>query len=114
MTSKAGLSTVETRDTADPGLISSMLAALLEANGRRVSPTTLKKRVHDDVLWNSADMPWRRLPFWLTLRVTLQRHLCDALGADRGRLEYKFLQCVIHLHLLKDVTITSTIDGWLI
>ena len=72
---KAGVDISEVRDTANPAIITQFLMTLLEANGTRVSPPTLRKRVKDDVCWDRAEIPWRRSPFWFTLRVSVQRLL---------------------------------------
>jgi hypothetical protein len=117
-TRKAGSSIVEDRDTSDPRLISSMLVALLEANGRRVAPAVLRKRVRDDVLWNNAAVPWRRLPLWLIIRVSIMRQLLrriDSLDhgevdSGRARVEYKFFICLVLAGLLDDVRSTTTPD----
>ncbi|RBR10600.1 hypothetical protein FVER53590_12130 [Fusarium verticillioides] len=87
---KAGTSMPEFRNTSEPALISSMLMAILQQNGRRLAPTLLQKMVRDDVLWNNAERPWKRLPYWLVLRVTISRYLAQRLG-EIARVEYKFL-----------------------
>ncbi|KAM0272607.1 hypothetical protein ACHAQH_008617 [Verticillium albo-atrum] len=97
---KAGAAVYEYRNTGEPAIISSLLMAILEENGRRVAPVLLKKRIRDDVCWNKASKPWRRLPFWLVLRVGIQRHLSLALGGDQGRAEYKFFLCVVFAQFL--------------
>ncbi|GAB1316962.1 hypothetical protein MFIFM68171_07172 [Madurella fahalii] len=91
---KAGVEIHEYRDTANPTVISSMLMAILEENGRRVSTSLLRKRVRDDVCWSRAGKPWGRSPRWLVLRVAISRYLLLALGPELGRFEYKFLLCV--------------------
>jgi Protein of unknown function (DUF3638) len=104
-TIKAGSSVVESRDTVDPALITQMLMTLLQANGTRIFPPLLRKRVRDDVCWANAEMPWRRCPFWLLLRVAVQRHLCILAGATKsevGRVYYKFLICLVLSRLLSD------------
>ncbi|KAL8391947.1 hypothetical protein RB595_002236 [Gaeumannomyces hyphopodioides] len=106
---KAGSSHVEVRGTPDPSLISSMLAALLEANGRRVAPAVLRKRVRDDVCFSSG-MPWRRLPLWLILRVCVRRFLGIGLGERIGRIEYKFFIALVLSNLLQEVAETSSPD----
>lgn len=107
---KAGSSHVEIRDTPDPSLISSMLAALLEANGKRISPHVLRKRVRDDVCF-SAGMPWRRLPLWLILRVCVRRFLGIGFGDERiGRIVYKFFIALVLSNLLDEVAETSSPD----
>jgi len=114
-TCKAGMEIVEDRNTKDPGLISSVLMAILDANGRRFAPALLRKRVRDDVLWNNAAIPWRRLPFWLVTRVAIQRHLqrrlCPAeASSGRARVEYKFFVCLLLSGLLDDVKVNTTPD----
>ncbi|KAK1833011.1 hypothetical protein QBC39DRAFT_381058 [Podospora conica] len=97
---KAGTDHHEDRDTPSPRMISSMLVALLEENGRRINTPLLRKRVRDDVCWNNAQKPWRRLPYWLVLRVFVSRYLALSLGSDQGRFEYKFLLCVVFAELI--------------
>lgn len=93
----------ESRDTVDPSLITQMLVTLLEANGQRVFPPLLRKRVRDDVCWaDGAINPWRRSPMWLVLRVALQRHLCTIFGEEIGLVHYKFMICLVLDRLLDD------------
>ncbi|KAI1371939.1 hypothetical protein F4677DRAFT_449941 [Hypoxylon crocopeplum] len=99
---KAGRSVAEDRETPDPALITSLLTAILEANGKRISPKPLRKRVRDDVCWLNCASPWRRLPFWLVIRVALARYLATMLGESHGRMQYKFLMCIMHTAVLND------------
>lgn len=99
---KAGTTVFEYRNTGDPSIISSLLMAILEENGRRVAPVLLRKRVRDDVCWNRAKKPWRRLPYYLVLRVAIQRYLTIALDHEIGRLEYKFFISVLLATFLDD------------
>ncbi|KAF7596479.1 hypothetical protein BBP40_001351 [Aspergillus hancockii] len=101
-TRKAGAEVSEPRDTVDPAIITQFLMTLLETNGSRVHPTLLRKRVKDDVYWDNAELPWRRSPFWLVLRVCIQRLLYLHLGAELGRMEYKFMMCTLMARLLAD------------
>lgn len=89
-TFKAGATVVEYRNTPEPALVSSMLMGFLESNGRRFAPTLLQKRIRDDVCWKNAKSPWRRLPYWLVLRVAIARFLSARMGGEVGRAEYKF------------------------
>ncbi len=107
---KAGSEVAESRDTVDPSLVSSLLVAILEANGRRINPRMVRKRVRDDVLWKNGGMPWRRLPLWLVARVVIQRLLCLRLGETRGRIEYKFFVCVVLKALADRVMFTTSVD----
>ncbi|KAI5460281.1 hypothetical protein BGZ63DRAFT_454593 [Mariannaea sp. PMI_226] len=109
---KAGASLIENRNTPEPSLITSMLMALLQENGRRIAPTLLEKMVRDDVCWRDASTPWRRLPYWLILRVAICRYLCLRHGAAAGRAEYKFF--ITHLlgNFLSDIERSiSSIDN---
>ncbi|KAI1264019.1 hypothetical protein F5Y18DRAFT_437210 [Xylariaceae sp. FL1019] len=99
---KANVSVIETRDTTDPALITHMLMPLLEAIGSHYQAPVLRKRVRDEVNIQGEDLPWRRLPFWLVLRVAAQRQLSLALGNERGRIGYKFLMCVLLSQLLQE------------
>ena len=99
---KANASVIETRDTTDPALVTQMLMPLLEAVGSSVDVPRLRKRVRDDVNIQQSELPFRRLPFWLVLRVATQRQLCLALGNETGRACYKFLICAILAQLLED------------
>lgn len=102
-TQKAGSFAYESRGTVDPSLITQMLMTLLEANGRRVSPPLLRKRVRDDVVWtDGAQTPWRRCPYWLILRVGLEKHLRRVHGSEAGRVHYKFLICLLIARLIDD------------
>lgn len=93
---------VETRDTADPALVSQLLMTILEAYGCRVSPPLLYKRVRDDVVWEAgAETPWRRSAYWLVLRVGLARYLATTYGPEAGRARYKLLVCVVLAQLLR-------------
>lgn len=100
---KAGSTVFESRETADPSLITQMLMTLLEVNGHRVQPPVIRKRVRDEVYWSEgADKPWRRSPYWLVLRVALQRLLSVFHGGLAGRAHYKFLFCVVLRDLIEE------------
>ncbi|KAL7927254.1 hypothetical protein ACQKWADRAFT_327147 [Trichoderma austrokoningii] len=110
---KAGRVVSELRDTSDPALITQMLMAILEAIGEFATVPTLRKRVRDDVnLLEAASLPWRRLPFWLVLRVATQRQLELSLGQS-GRACYKLLMSIFFANLLHDATTAFAIkeDG---
>ncbi|KAI1370598.1 hypothetical protein F4677DRAFT_437927 [Hypoxylon crocopeplum] len=99
---KANVTVIESRDTTDPALITQMLIPLLEAMGDHFQAPILRKRVRDDVNITEGDLPWRRLPFWLILRVAIQRQISLSLGNEQGRIVYKVLMCVLFTDLLKD------------
>ncbi|KAH9885947.1 hypothetical protein F4778DRAFT_798742 [Xylariomycetidae sp. FL2044] len=101
-TRKANVSVTETRDTTDPALITQMLMPLLEALGSHFQAPLLRKRVRDEANIGGANLPWRRLPLWLVLRVAAQRQLGLALGSEQGRFAYKALMCLLLADLLKE------------
>ncbi|PHH81296.1 hypothetical protein CDD82_1095 [Ophiocordyceps australis] len=97
---KSGSSIIENRDPPHPGLISQFLMALLGAVGNFVEVPELRKRVRDDINFGKGEMPWRRCPSWLVLRVAMQRQLGLVLGQDLGRAAYKLVICAILEQLL--------------
>ncbi|EEP82370.1 conserved hypothetical protein [Uncinocarpus reesii 1704] len=99
-TQKAGVTVSEQRDTSDPALITQFLMTLLETNGARIHPPVLRKRVRDDVCWDNSELPWRRSPYWLVLRVCVQRLLYLTIGDQIGRAQYKFMMCFVLARLL--------------
>ncbi|GAW25776.1 hypothetical protein SAMD00023353_1300190 [Rosellinia necatrix] len=101
---KAGVYVEEIRDTTDPALITHMLMSIFEAIGTSVQPQALRKKIRDDVNFRDDNLPWRRLPFWLILRVAAQRHLCLTLGNDQGQYGYKALISIVLAQLLADTS----------
>ncbi|KAF8537441.1 hypothetical protein BDD12DRAFT_887667 [Trichophaea hybrida] len=82
VTEKAGSTVSEHRDTTDPMLVTGMLTGILRGIGRTIEPSLdqpigsssqrFLKRVRDDVIFSGGEVPWRRSPLWLVLRVALQ------------------------------------------
>ncbi|KAJ4329353.1 hypothetical protein N0V84_000248 [Fusarium piperis] len=101
--SKGGESVVETRDCPNPALVNDMLMSLLEGLGKPTTVRQIRKRVRDDVVLDSSEVPWRRSPYWLVLRVAAGRHLTNMFEDERnGRVCYKFLICVVLGYLLRE------------
>lgn len=94
VTHKAMATIPEIRDTPHPKLVTGLFMTILEAIGSIHSTTLLRKRVRDTVSFYKAQKPWRRSPFYLILRVAMQRHLYQSLGVDKGRLYYKIVMCI--------------------
>ncbi|OTA99967.1 hypothetical protein M426DRAFT_324705 [Hypoxylon sp. CI-4A] len=94
---KAGHDIAEERETPDPALVTSLLTAILEAVGKRISPKVIQKRVKDDVCGT-----WRRLPYWLVLRVGIARYLATIMGGIHARIQYKFFTAIVHAMILND------------
>ncbi|XPS95694.1 hypothetical protein M3J09_004979 [Ascochyta lentis] len=102
VTYKAAAPLPEIRDTSNPALVTGLLMTILEANGVAVSVPVLRKRVRDTVMFDQAHRPWRRSPFYLTVRVAMQRYLYKQHGADIGRLYYKTIMCLMLRQFLED------------
>lgn len=87
-TKRAGRSIVEERETTNPTLVTDLIMGVLSPHGFVASITGVEKRIRDTVSWDTSKVPWRRLPLWTTIRVSLQLYLVGADPAD-GELEYK-------------------------
>ncbi|KAG1873394.1 hypothetical protein C8R48DRAFT_769831 [Suillus tomentosus] len=72
---KAKSTVLEERDTTHPRYITELLTGILRGLGSTVDVPRIRKRIRDDVLWDSAKLPWRRSPLWLVIRVALQTTL---------------------------------------
>jgi hypothetical protein len=102
VTLKAAAPMPEIRDTTNPALITGLTMSILEANGSVYAPKILQKRVRDTVCFENARIPWRRSPFYLAVRVAMQRHLYSMLGADLGYVYYKMIMAVVIARLLEE------------
>ncbi|KAG0694113.1 hypothetical protein DFH29DRAFT_1035335, partial [Suillus ampliporus] len=72
---KAGSTVLEERDTTHPRYITELLTGILRGLGSIADVPRIRKRIGDDVLWDSAKLPWRRSSLWLSIRVALQTTL---------------------------------------
>lgn len=110
-TRKAGQDIIEERQTANPDLITHHFTAMLEALGRHAPEVPrIRKRVHDDVCWDDARLPFRRLPLWLVLRVGLRRLFYLVFGDESGRAHYKFFIASVLSSLLADILRRGSFD----
>ncbi|OAA37893.1 hypothetical protein NOR_06970 [Metarhizium rileyi] len=63
----------ESRDTTSPEIVTEFLMAFLVAlGGSSTTTTAITKNTREEVVYEDAELPWRRSPFWLFIRVTLQ------------------------------------------
>ncbi|KAG2137478.1 hypothetical protein DEU56DRAFT_736818 [Suillus clintonianus] len=83
---KAKSTVVEERDTTHPRYITELLTGILRGLGSIADVPRIRKRIGDDVLWDSAKLPWRRSSIWLVIRVALQTTLERS---ALGRVTYK-------------------------
>jgi hypothetical protein len=102
ITYKAAAPLPEVRNTSDPAVITGLLMTILEANGTTADVPLLRKRVRDTVMFDQAYKPWRRSPFYLTVRVATQRFLYKQFGVIVGRLYYKTLMCLMLRQFLEN------------
>ncbi|KAG2119627.1 uncharacterized protein F5147DRAFT_795623 [Suillus discolor] len=72
---KANCTVLEERDTTHPRYITELLTGILRGLGSIADIPRIRKRIGDDVLWDSVKLPWRRSPLWLVIRVALQTTL---------------------------------------
>ncbi|KAG1735376.1 hypothetical protein EDB19DRAFT_1638507 [Suillus lakei] len=72
---KAKSTVLEEWDTTHPRYITELLTGILRGLGSIADVPRIRKRIGDDVLWDSAKLPWRRSPLWLVIRVALQTTL---------------------------------------
>lgn len=100
---KAAAPLPEVRNTSDPAIVTGLLMTILEANGATKDVTILRKRVRDTVMFDQAFKPWRRSPFYLIVRVAIQRHLYTQVGPAIGRLYFKTIMCLVLNQFLEDV-----------
>ncbi|KAF9472983.1 hypothetical protein BDN70DRAFT_997884 [Pholiota conissans] len=93
-TTKADSEVAETRDTTNPKYITELLIAILHGIGEEASVERITKRIADEVCWNNAEIPWRRSPLWLIVRVAVQT-------TAESRDVYKAWMLFFHAQMLK-------------
>lgn len=98
---KAGSTLHETRDTTHPGFVNDYLMTILSVIGADHTSLTTSKYIRDDVLWQKANLPWRRAPFWLFLRVAVLRTLSITLDPAESVQEYKLWMIEVVARLLQ-------------
>lgn len=83
---KAGQFLDESRDTADPEMITEFMYSYLLANGEALTTTRILKNTREEVNWSSALLPWHRSSTWLLIRVSLQLLFTRAVTRDDSHL----------------------------
>ncbi|TDL21943.1 hypothetical protein BD410DRAFT_828691 [Rickenella mellea] len=96
VTVKAESTVTETRDTTDPRYITQLLVGILRGIGQPVDFQRIQKRIGDEVLWDNANLPWRRSSLWLVIRVALQTSLRSA-----GDTSYKSFMAFLMSDILR-------------
>lgn len=103
---KAGSRVTEIRDTTDPALVVDYLMNVVSALGQVEDPIAIHKRTRDDVLWKDARAPWRRSPFWLIAKISIQRALIASFDPSEALRQYKTFMVNVFVQLL-DITVKS-------
>ena len=62
----------ENRDTTSPRIVTELLSSMLRGFGQLENVQGIKKNTREEVIWKDSALPWRRSPFWLLIRVSLQ------------------------------------------
>ncbi|KIX98577.1 uncharacterized protein Z520_05878 [Fonsecaea multimorphosa CBS 102226] len=88
-TKKGNNTVVEERQSAHPRAVTEWLFSILDSCGKAAGSLPICKRIHDDVLWKNAHLPWRRSGVWLSARVALQIALHNADLEGEGHRHYK-------------------------
>jgi hypothetical protein len=99
--SKGGVTVTEERDVCNPALVDGMLMSVLEGVGDAVKVPRVKKHVCGDLILEKGAIVWRRSPYWLTLRILVERQI-RTLREGNHRPYIKFLFATVHAQLLKD------------
>lgn len=117
-TKKAKSIVLEERETAHPRLVTEALIPMLCAWGGPCKGLEVIKHVRDDVNWDRSRLPWRRSPFWLVLRVSMQVLLSHIFPKDQARYQYKNFMAffmarictnIVHEHAGADVRMIAAV-----
>ena len=99
---KSGSETVETRNTVHPRFVTEMMTGFLRAVGHQIEVSRINKCTREEVLWDSAYMPWKRSALWLLLRVALQTSLMGEDANHGVHLKYKSFMVFFMARILED------------
>ncbi|KAI9773044.1 MAG: hypothetical protein M1835_006205 [Candelina submexicana] len=103
---KARSTVIEVRETNSPEFVTDFFMSVLAAIGQPVAIEPLYKHTRDEVLWDDSLKPWRRSPFWLVMRVTLQITLAQ-IFPNNSRLQYKNFM----VYLISRIAMIATEKG---
>jgi hypothetical protein len=105
---KAGTEFNEVREAAHPRFVTEWLfGSVLASQGASNESRTISKRVHDDVCWNKADIPWRRSGVWLSARISIQLCLRNS-QLDDDELSYKNFMLFLLSRLATRISVTKS------
>ncbi|KAK7550863.1 hypothetical protein IWX49DRAFT_534943 [Phyllosticta citricarpa] len=84
-----GLQTAKDERDSNPGMVTELLLSTIAALGDNFDSPKVHKHVRDEVNWDRGKRPWRRSPFWLVVRVSLNLILRDTFDVKRARVQWK-------------------------
>jgi len=79
------------------------LMNILSVLGQKDDGIPTHKRTRDDVLWSDARTPFRRSPFWLVLKVAIQRTLAASFKPLEALKQYKMFMVFLVARILEEV-----------
>lgn len=96
---KGGVKLITTRDSVMPIYITEFFTGILRGIGKPYESKRFYKRITDEVLMSTSEnatSPWRRSPFWLVIRVALQRILLGS-GSSREAQHQDYKLLMLHI-----------------
>ena len=97
VSTKAGASHEEHRDTTSPAAVTELFFGFLRGLGEPVSVSAVQKKTRDEILWRNAEIPWRRSPMWLMIKVVLQLVLTRSAGGSKSLFKATMLYLLGHV-----------------
>ncbi|KAF7555952.1 hypothetical protein G7Z17_g1782 [Cylindrodendrum hubeiense] len=72
----------EDRDTTDPRIVTELFTSILQGAGKQARVRGIRKNTREEVMLNKSQLPWRRSPLWLLIRVALQLVMVRSTGTS--------------------------------
>ncbi|THY63972.1 hypothetical protein D6C98_00911 [Aureobasidium pullulans] len=92
------------RTSPCPRFVIDYMMTMLSVIGTNYKSSTTQKHVRDEVVSRGNEMPWRRFPFWLFLRVSILRILSTTRNFGGAEEEYKRFMIHVTAELLHTAT----------
>ena len=98
---KSSNSSSKDETAACPRFVIDCLMTMLSVVGTNEKSSTTQKHVRDEVISKNNDVPWRRSPFWLFLRISILRSLSTTRNFGGAEEEYKKFMVHVVAELLR-------------
>jgi hypothetical protein len=109
---KAGHYHDEGRNTNHPGIVTDLFLNLTIGLGEPIDVARITKHTRQEILFKRAQMPWRRSPLWLLIRVVLQMVFARIAGDERNPHElYKAFMVQLLCRVLESVSTLSVVSN---